>query len=272
MKDSVASMKNSLSRFLTFLNKRNIAIVLTGCCCLLLQSCYNYYGPAMAGKEFLAQSKPHHQDSNSVEYYVSGHAHYGGEFASGEENLGFDISAYRSENLDDWATTSLGVYGFYGEYTTKPYGHVTPQARTYYGIGANGDVFVNLPLGRFDWRVAGIKASFSQEFGPFTRFRKNFTEPNDPQLTNYHDIARNGRIFSIAGASELLIKVNQDVNIGIGTYMGTSYFSPEAGDLEGGVYLSGAFRRIDFHLMAASGFYRNSSLVASFHIPFSNFK
>lgn len=264
--------KNSRLRYLIY-PKRLITISLALLTTIMLfQRCRNYYGAGMAGKDFLAQSKPHHLNKDCVKTYASAQVHYGGHFNEDEENIGFDFSTYRSHSKK-WAAYSYGAYGFFGEYSAVPFYNYAPEIRSYYGLGINGEAFLNLPLESFDWRIAGIKASFSQEFGPFNRFRERVAQIEESGMADYDNVAITGRTFSWALASEGVLKITNHSSIGCGTFWGLTNFVPDGADVVGGFYLYTTFKNADIHLNAnTGGFHHKPSLNASIHFPFSFFK
>jgi hypothetical protein len=146
----------------------------------------HYYAPALFKSDVAYQFKPMSTDSVKSTNNISA-AIVSSEGYSLSDNLTLGQLSYNRANTFKNLNVSYGAYGFIGSYQNKT---IQPNQAGYFdskslsGLGFRGSVNTYVHDGNADFRLFGIQASYSKEFGAYTDFRKS--------AQNIHDLYADG--------------------------------------------------------------------------------
>lgn len=187
---------------------------------LAISSCSDHvYAPALRLADIAYMPKPIATDSNKSANYVSGgigvtqSAYYNDVLTSGQLNLS-RANTFKHINL------AYGVFGAAGNYHNN---HLAPGDQYYFNnkfFGAAGgrlsaDYFIH--RGRFDFRIIGFEAAYSNEFGSYASFRNTVGNQD-----NYHADSRTN-LFSMGATSEIVFRGRHNYQFGLRGFVGGTF-------------------------------------------------
>ena len=141
----------------------------------LLAACNDhYYSPAMYKNDMVYQFKPMSSDSQKNATYISGGINIGAGSTQNDNVLMGELHLDQAHTFDN-LNIAYGAYGFAGSYQNSSIQTNEPQYFDSkfmggYGFNASANIFVT--SGRADYRILGLAASYSNEFGDYADFRK----------------------------------------------------------------------------------------------------
>jgi len=205
----------------------NKAILTLSIAALLFSSCAPVYSPAIYRQDIVYQPKPTSHDTVKTANYVS--AGFNAFSNSNDLQLGgqFDLSRAYTIKHFNFAFGGFGMFGDYGNtniaksdpnyFTDKFYGA--------FGGRASADFFIS--KGRTDFRIIGIEAAYSHEFGSYANFRQYL---NTQQPEYYVDPRIN--LFTVGLTSEIIInsRGNKNIQQGFQGFLGTTLGHNELDD------------------------------------------
>jgi hypothetical protein len=192
-------------------------LILAVAICIAVSSCTTrIYPPALFQNDIQLMEKPHSTDEQKSATYVSGSYLLQDNMASyGALQSGL-LNIYHSETVPN-INYSYGVLGFAGTFTRDSTNTIIDN-KAFMGLGVNGSVSYYKNYGKIDWRIVGMDAVYTKEFGDYLAFRKAVAQNPDVITTTQSGL------FSFAIFSEVIGKPSPDVNIG-----GRLFFSKTAG-------------------------------------------
>jgi hypothetical protein len=198
-----------------------IYIFLTVIFCLGLSSCARrVYFPAIYQNDIQYMVKPHSTDSVKTGIYAAGTYLLQETLSSGGSINSGLLNIYRSHTVPNF-NFSYGILGFFGSYAKDSSDtHITAGSKSFTGFGVNGSVSYYKNFGEVDWRIIGTDLVYTHESGNYLNFRRAIA--HDPDVIS----ATQAGLFTYGIFSELAIKPNQNLNVGV-----KLFFSKTAGKI-----------------------------------------
>lgn len=135
-------------------------------------SCVPTYYMANSGIDAIVFTKPVYRDTASVTDYV------GAKFSrsldsmynySNETNTFGELYWFRT-HTQKYYNFSYGAFGYLGNYDVKAISSLSGP-KSYFGAGISADIGVSIPIGIFNFRLAGLKGTLYFEEGDYRRFK-----------------------------------------------------------------------------------------------------
>lgn len=192
-----------------------------GCLVLLMSACSRVYSPALYHQDIAYQPKPTSFDTDKDASYISAglntytNSSLNDAVVSGELNLS---RGYVFDNFN----LAYGAFGTFGDYQngssdkTKPY-YFGDKFFGAVGGRASANMFVHND--RADFRIIGVEAAYSHEFGDYAAYRQ--------MVYGKPDFSVNPRVnlFTIGLTTEVIFhnQNNTEFQHGIRGFLGTTF-------------------------------------------------
>ncbi|TSD67369.1 hypothetical protein FFF34_008245 [Inquilinus sp. KBS0705] len=167
-----------------------------------------FYGPALYQNDVQQMIKPHSKDSVKTRLYGSGTLlMHDNMFNQTDDTKAGLLNIYRSHTVPHF-NFSYGVLGFAGTYKEQVSAKPAVSNKAFTGFGFNGSASYYVSTKKTDWRLIGVDMVYTQEGGDYLAYRRAVA--NQPDVYS----ATQAGMFSYGIFSEMLIRLNKDVNIG----------------------------------------------------------
>ncbi|MFI5138721.1 MAG: hypothetical protein ACHQIM_12915 [Sphingobacteriales bacterium] len=185
---------------------------------ILFSSCAPVYSPAIYHQDIVYQPKPTSHDTVKTANYVS--AGFNAFSNSNDLQLAgeFDLSrAYTTKHFN-FALGGFGVFGDYGN-SNIPKNDPNYFSDKFFGAfggRASADYFIR--MGGIDFRIIGIEAAYSHEFGSYAGLRQYLnTQPG-------YYVDQRINLFTVGLTTEIIFNSRRDNNIqqGFQGFLGTT--------------------------------------------------
>ena len=197
---------------------------------MLLSSCGVYHGPGLTNTAAHLESPAYYDEETSANY-VSASMGVGNRFGDNDRNLYGNLSFHRA-NTFEYGSLTYGAFGYFGNYHVgapfelpaftgkKPYG----------GFGLMGGGNFHVPFERVDWEVFKFTTRFYNEFGEYSRFKRELISVNREEEYFEDMYVNHGRMIDVAFGTGLKIKYNNMGVTRISTGFNGHIFGQSCGD------------------------------------------
>lgn len=237
---------------------RLLPICIMGLC---FASCSRVYTAGVVSNDIYHTEKPffigEDERSNKDAIYGSVSFTNNNGFNGDEKNRSLMIQGYKS-HAKKWWSTSYGGYFYTGDYevTLSPSQtrfNFQGENQNYFGFGAKADFFLSINNDFLNFRILGIEASLSKEWGDYQNALEGSSglNANGDFITFYDpDI-----LFGWGQASEIEFLINDDIKFGTGFAFG-GYIDVPIGYFQGRLFGSYKDFSLSFQLTSMiTGFY-----------------
>lgn len=134
----------------------------------------HYYSPALYKNDMVYQFKPMSSDTAKDATYISGGINLGGGSTQSDNVLMGELHLDRANTFENLNLT-YGAYAVAGSYQNSSIQAGDPQyfdSKFMGAYGFTGAANIFVASGRADYRILGLAASYSNEFGDYADFRK----------------------------------------------------------------------------------------------------
>jgi hypothetical protein len=171
---------------------------------LTLNSCETTYGIANIGSESKYLPKPVYKDTTEKATYLTGQFYHnlGDGYQPDELSYFGDVMINRSLT-SKYFNYSYGGLLYVGNYYVN---EVTSYRgmKTFYGSALTGEINLNIPFKKIDWRIIGLRTTSIYEQGNYSTFRRN--AGNENLITNIHP---HNATINIALTHDLTVKLKK---------------------------------------------------------------
>ncbi len=207
--------------------KKSIRLAFICIISLYFTSCSRVYTAGVVSNDVYHTEKPFY---DTYEDSVQKTATYGSAsfsnntgFNGDEENIGFMIQGYKSHS-DHWWSASYGGYFYSGDYKVNlspsnqiPY-NLQAESQSYIGFGAKADFFLSINNDFLNFRIIGLEASISKEWGDYQDAMESADGfNNNGEFIFFYDP---DILFGWGPASEIEFIINDNIKFGGGLAVG----------------------------------------------------
>ncbi len=178
------------------------ALVVLAC----LTSCAQHYGPAMFGTQNTNMAKPQYDTGTANRKSYAGLEFSGNNgYNSSKYNYSL-MPSYHRAHAFSFLDVAYGGFGYAGLYRVS---NIKPENGIKYfaGLGGRASANVNLRLENFNWRIIGVDAAYSKEFGSYRQMRSDFNNNSNDSIIMYHT---KGHSASIGLFTEFVFRQDDD--------------------------------------------------------------
>ena len=203
----------------------NLRLLFSVCCiALLLASCSHDYEPALYHQDIVYMPKPASFDSVKSATYISGAFSYNINSNGDDQALSGQLNISEGHTFKNF-NLAYGAFAVYGNYQNLAVNSGEPNYFTnkYFGaVGARFAANTYFTSHNVDYRLLGVEAAYSSEYGAYAGYRDYLTQ----QPGFYAD--NRTYLFSIGGTSEVVFHgyrnplLQHGVYVFVGTTTGNS--------------------------------------------------
>jgi hypothetical protein len=180
-------------------------LLLLACLTLIsLNSCITNYGIANIGSESKYLVKPNYEDSTATASYIAGQFNHNGGKGYYDKELSYfgDIMFNRSHTSKHFIY-SYAAIGYFGKYTVSEVAKYQGE-KNFYGSALTGEISLNIPFKKVDWRVIGLRTTATYETGSYAKFREN--AESEDLIFNVHP---HNAALNIALTHDVIVKLRK---------------------------------------------------------------
>lgn len=197
---------------------------------VLSSGCGVYLGPGLTNTITHLESPAYHDEEASANY-VSTNISLGNRFDDEDLNIHGNISFHRA-NTFEYGSLTYGAFGYLGNYHVGESFELPTFAgnKPYGGIGLMGGGSFHAPFKRVDWEIFKFTTRLYNEFGEYSRFKRELISFNREEGYFEDMYVNHGRIVDMAFGTGLKIKHNNASVTRIGTGLNGHFFSKACSD------------------------------------------
>ena len=217
----------------------NLKLLFTACCTvLLIASCSHDYEPALFHQDIVYMPKPASFDSVKSATYISGAFSYNINSNGNDQALSGQLNISEGHTFKHF-NLAYGAFAIYGNYENLSVSSDDPfyfKSKYFGAVGARFAASTYFTSRNVDYRLLGVEAAYSSEYGAYAGYRDYLTQEQGFYVDN------RTYLFSIGGTSEVVFHgyrnplLQHGVYIFVGATTGTSpidahFYSSNGGTL-----------------------------------------